>query len=52
MFKAECRVEGCGYTVRVARKWIDAKGPPCCPEHGAMEIDGYEPGEAPEDEED
>jgi hypothetical protein len=51
MLKAECTAEGCGYTVRLARKWIDAKGPPHCPEHGAMEVEGYEPGEGSPDEE-
>ena len=49
MFKAECMAEGCGYTVRLARKWVDLKGPPHCPEHGPMEIEGYDPDEAPED---
>lgn len=40
MHKAAC--EECGYTVRVARKWLDV-GPPLCPSgHGAMEADAGE----------
>jgi hypothetical protein len=31
MIKAEC--PSCGYTVRLARKWIETKGAPICPEH-------------------
>ena len=34
MFKAECAVEGCGYTVRIAAKWVNEVGPPSCPKHG------------------
>jgi hypothetical protein len=33
MIKCEC--SECGYTARVARKWL-AKGAPHCPEHGEM----------------
>lgn len=29
----------CGYTVRLARKWIDEVGAPHCPAHGAMVAD-------------
>jgi len=36
MLKAECREPGCGYTVRVAAKWIAEYGAPHCPKHGAM----------------
>jgi hypothetical protein len=32
----KCECGECGYVVRVARKWIDEKGAPHCPEHGAM----------------
>jgi hypothetical protein len=41
MLKAECAAEGCGYTVRVASKWVKDKGPPLCPcpDHGAMAVD-------------
>jgi hypothetical protein len=37
--KAECTSDGCGYTVRVVSKWVKEKGPPHCPEHGAMTVD-------------
>jgi hypothetical protein len=37
--KAECKGDGCGYTVRVVSKWVKEKGPPHCPEHGAMTVD-------------
>ena len=36
MLKAECLGPGCGYTVRVAARWIKECGPPHCPKHGAM----------------
>lgn len=36
LVKATC---GCGYTVRLTRKWIDEVGAPHCPEHGEMEVD-------------
>lgn len=32
----KCACDDCGYTVRVAQKWIDEVGLPHCPEHGAM----------------
>jgi SprT-like family len=28
--------EACGYTARVAQKWLDEVGAPHCPDHGAM----------------
>lgn len=31
----------CGYTVRVTRKWVEV-GAPCCPLHGAMEVEGLD----------
>jgi len=34
----------CGYTVRVARRWVVEVGPPCCPVHGEMSV------ELPDDE--
>jgi hypothetical protein len=40
LLKAMC--ETCGYTVRITRKWVDEKGAPHCPEHGAMEIEDLE----------
>lgn len=49
MLKAECMTAACGYTVRVARKWLNTLGAPCCPAHGPMEVEGWEPGS--EDEE-
>lgn len=36
MLKAECLAPGCGYTARVAARWISDCGPPHCPLHGAM----------------
>jgi hypothetical protein len=39
MIKAECAGEGCGYTLRVAAKWVRDIGPPLCPRHGAMSVD-------------
>ncbi len=36
MLKAECLAPGCGYTVRVAARWIADMGAPHCPRHGAM----------------
>ena len=41
MLKAVCEREGCGYTVRLAKKWIVEVGPPICPKHGvAMAVEG------------
>lgn len=37
MIKAEC--EYCGYTARIARKWIAEVGAPHCPQHGEMAVD-------------
>lgn len=45
LLKAECEAAGCGYTVRITRKWLEAVGAPCCPAHGAMAVEGWEPGE-------
>jgi len=36
MLKSECVAAGCGYTVRVAARWISDVGAPHCPKHGAM----------------
>jgi hypothetical protein len=36
MLKAECAASGCGYTARVAARWITECGPPHCPLHGPM----------------
>ncbi|WP_226019386.1 transcription elongation protein SprT [Novosphingobium sp. FKTRR1] len=52
MLKAECETAACGYTVRITRKWLDALGAPCCPAHGAMEVEGWTWGEDAEDGED
>jgi hypothetical protein len=30
----------CGYTVRVAAKWVNEAGAPHCPAHGAMSVEG------------
>jgi SprT-like family len=38
MLKAECLGPGCGYTVRVAARWIKECGPPHCPKHGSMRV--------------
>lgn len=41
MIKASC--SDCGYTVRLARKWLEAAGPPDCPTHNtALETDAPE----------
>lgn len=48
LIKVECLE--CGYTVRVARKWLTEVGAPHCPEHGAMHWD--DDGEIPEVPED
>lgn len=39
MLKAECAAAGCGYTVRVAARWITECGPPHCPLHGSMQTE-------------
>jgi hypothetical protein len=36
MLKAECADAACGYTVRIAARWITEAGPPHCPLHGRM----------------
>ncbi|WP_095085287.1 transcription elongation protein SprT [Mesorhizobium sophorae] len=36
MLKAECLAKGCGYTVRVAARWLADLGAPHCPRHGSM----------------
>ena len=36
----KCYCPECGYTVRVAGKWIEAMGAPMCPEHGTMDTQG------------
>jgi hypothetical protein len=36
MLKAECLASACGYTVRVAARWLSDLGAPHCPKHGAM----------------
>lgn len=38
LLKAEC--ETCGYICRVTAKWVDDVGPPHCPDHGAMTVEG------------
>lgn len=46
MLKAECTAPGCGYTVRVAARWITECGPPHCPLHGPMRTElGAQDGE-------
>jgi hypothetical protein len=35
MLKCVCR--DCGYTVRVAGKWLNEMGAPHCPDHGEMD---------------
>ena len=37
LLKAQCR---CGYTVRVTRAWVEGVGPPHCPLHGPMAVQG------------
>jgi hypothetical protein len=44
LLKLECA--GCGYTVRITRKWLDHPGPPACPEcQVTMEVVTGEPRE-------
>lgn len=50
MLKAECRAPGCGYTVRVAARWIRECGPPHCPLHAAMTAPPLPQGDASDDE--
>lgn len=40
----KCEFERCGYTVRIARKWLETIGAPLCPTagHGAMRHDSLE----------
>lgn len=40
MIKCECGE--CGYTARVARKWLEDVGAPHCPEHGEMTVEAPE----------
>jgi hypothetical protein len=35
----KCQCPKCGYTVRVAAKWLDTAGPPICPQDGTVMID-------------
>lgn len=37
MIKMEC--PKCGYVARTSQKWIDARGPVSCPDHGKMCVD-------------
>lgn len=46
MLKAICETEGCGYTVRLSKKWAESLGA-CCPTHGNMTISDAK---APEDD--
>jgi len=45
LLKAECETAACGYTVRITRKWLDAVGAPCCPQHGPMTVEGWQEGD-------
>ncbi|MBF0375830.1 MAG: SprT-like domain-containing protein [Alphaproteobacteria bacterium] len=48
LLKAEC--PECGYTVRLAKKWVVEKGAPLCPEHlSPLVVEGLE--EEPEEDE-
>ena len=49
MLKCEC--EACGYTVRIARKWLETAGAPLCPieGHGPMRHDPIDSDEEPDD---
>ena len=47
LLKALCPT--CGYKVRVTRQWLDKAGAPHCPDHGSMEVDGWEPEDEGED---
>lgn len=52
MLKAECLARGCGYTVRVAARWLSDMGAPHCPRHGAMTTPPVPKGAEGEDETD
>ena len=41
LLKAQCH---CEYTVRIARTWVERVGPPHCPLHGPMAVDGFTQG--------
>lgn len=47
MLKATCSKEGCGYTVRLSKKWAQKLGA-CCPVHGSLEVEGAD--DAPGDD--
>lgn len=52
MIKAVCTLEGCGYQVRLTRKWIEEVGAPICPRHmEAMTCEGLDLGDGEGDEE-
>jgi hypothetical protein len=38
LLKAQCE---CEYTVRIARTWVERVGPPHCPVHGPMAVEGF-----------
>jgi hypothetical protein len=40
----KCECEACGYTVRIARKWLETVGAPLCPvkDHGLMRYDPFD----------
>lgn len=45
----KCECETCGYTARIARKWLELAGAPLCPvpDHGPMR---HDPLDDPDDE--
>lgn len=49
MLKCEC--QACGYTMRIARKWLETAGAPLCPiaDHGAMHHDPLDSDAEPEE---
>jgi len=43
----KCECDGCGYTVRTTRKWIEAAGAPICPtDNEQMICEGGDDGES------
>jgi hypothetical protein len=52
MLKAECLARGCGYTVRVAARWLSDLGAPHCPKHGLMTTPPLPPADVEADDSD
>lgn len=51
LIKATCGELGCGYTVRITSKWVKDIGPPICPKHGPMAVNGGAADDTPDKDE-